>query len=404
MRLLSLPLLVLLLGAAPAPEVETPEKPIKWMILPLAAFDTDDGLGFGLRWELQKLAEGHDPYEAAFVVHGYATLWGYHHHRFNVDFPDMGPRRRLRFSGWFAFRAWLNDGYWGIGNGTTRQREYVEEMEGDDPRRKRYRYSLIQPFAHLTLRVDLGHSFEGFGALMIQWSDVEPYETSLLAEHQPIGYEGGLTTQFYAGLSLDTREPERMPDHGIFAEVSGRIAPALPTSPGAYYGLFTSVRTYGTLAPRLVLAVRVMAECLWGDVPFYEMVRWGGSIPILGFGGWETLRAVPFGRWRAPHRAVANMELRIDFLRFRLFKETMRLQAVPFADVGTVWGAGETATALPPEVPFHPAVGAGLHLMWADAFVGRIDLAFAPDIVLEPDGSITQETGVGFYLVFDNTF
>ena len=390
--------------AARKQRLEEKRKKRKWMILPLIAFDTDDGLGFGLRYEYQKLKPGYDPYVSSFVLHSYVTLRGYHHHRFNIDFPDMGRRHNVRFAAWFAFRAWLNDGYWGIGNGTAREREYTGTFEPDDPHRKRYRYRLIQPFAHLTLRVDMAGPLEAFTALMVQWSDVRTYEGSLLGEHQPLGFDGGLTAQLSGGFVVDSRQPERMPERGVFAELSGRVAPALPSSPGAYWGLFASFRGYVTVAPHFVLAGRVMAEWMAGDVPFYEMVRWGGSIPILGFGGWETLRGIPFGRWRGPHKSIANLELRFDVVRFGLFKETMLLQLVPFADVGAVWGAGDAAHAPAPDIPLHPAVGAGVHLMWADAFVGRIDLAVGPDAVLELDGSITQETAFGFYLVFDNTF
>jgi hypothetical protein len=385
-------------------EGEEEEKPrkYKWFLLPNVAFDTDDGLGFGARAELQRVAPDRDPYVSSFVIQAYATLRGYHHHRFRMDLPGMGRQGRLRFSAWLAFRAWMNDGYWGMGNGTTRERVYITDLEDEDPRRKRYKYTLIQPFGLFTLRADIGGPLAVFGGLMIQYSKVSSYEGSLLEAHQPYGMDGGLAVQFSGGIMIDTREPELTPNRGVMAEVSARVSPAFDA--GAYWGLCTSVRTYVPLAKPVVLASRVMAEWMYGDVPFYEMVRWGGSVPVLGFGGWETIRGVPFGRWHGRHKAVGNLELRIDVVRHPLLKQELRWQLVPTADVGAVWGTGEEATAPAPEVPLHPSAGVGIRLIWADAFVGRIDFSVGPDAVQEPDGTITQEPYYGFFLLFDHMF
>jgi len=378
----------------------------KWMILPNVGFDTDDGLGFGARAELQRVDADIDPYRWGLVLQGFVTLRGYHHHRFHVDVPGLGRNGRIRLTLRFAYRQWLNDGYWGIGNGTFREREFVGSFDKGDPARKRYRYWLIQPFAHIAVRWDLGDSpFALFGNLKVQWTKVDTYPGSRLESERPVGMDGGLTTQLGVGFLLDTRYPEIAPERGVLAEVSARFAPAFPGSAGAYAGPFVSLRVYGGLVPgRLVLAGRVMAEWLVGDVPFFEMVRWGGSVPILGFGGFETVRGASFGRWRAPGRAVGNLELRIDVIKHNLFKQPMRWQLVPFADVGAVWGAGANATASPPDFPLHPTVGLGIHVIWAEAFVGRVDFGVGPDPIAEEDGSLTQAVGWGIYLMFDQTF
>jgi len=393
-------------GDAVEPEGEAaePEKPkkYKWFVLPNVAFDTDDGLGFGARMELQRVAPDRDPYVASVVVQGYATIRGYHHHRFRLDLPGLGDRGRLRFSMWLAFRAWLNDGYWGMGNGTARERVYITDLVDDDPRRKRYRYSLIQPFGYFTLRADLGGPLAVFAAAMVQHSQVATYEGSLLAQHQPYGMDGGMALQLSGGVMIDTREPEFTPHRGVLAEASARVSPALDA--GAYWGLFVSLRSFVPLGSNVVVASRVMAEWMYGDVPFYEMVRWGGSVPILGMGGLETIRGAPFGRWHGPHKGVGNLEIRIDVLRHGFLKQPTLWQLVPTADVGAVWGAGEAATAEAPEMPLHPSAGVGIRVIWADAFVGRIDFSVGSDPVQEPDGTITSEPSIGFYLLFDHTF
>ena len=424
-------------------EAEVPKvRRFSWFALPTPSFDTDDGLGIGVRGELQKLAAGFDPYQASLMVHAYLSLRGYHHHRFYVDLPGLGPNHRTRVRIRLAYRQWLNDGYWGMGDGTFREREFVGSFDRDDPRRKRYRYWLMQPYGFVGVRHELGDSpFSLFGSLAVQWTRVTTYEGSLLEEQRPYGMDGGVSTMLTAGVVLDTREPEAAPDRGVVVELSARFAPDFPGSAGAFGGPFGSVRGWvgfgGCERPwpgyvmkaaerraakraskgkdfrmpeepfpgcRAVLAMRLMAEWLVGDVPFYEMARWGSLVPILGFGGSETLRGAPFGRWRAPGRAVGNVELRLDLLRHRLFGDPLRWQLVPFVDVGVLWGAGTTATAPAPDVPLHPSVGLGVHLVWAQSFAARIDLAVGPDPVREPDGSITQEPNLGFYLMFDQMY
>jgi hypothetical protein len=170
---------------------------------------------------------------------------------------------------------------------------------------------------------------------------------------------------------------------------------------GAYTfgGPFASVRAYGRLRKGLVLGERVMGEWLVGEVPFYEMVHWGGSVPIAGFGGADTLRGVSFGRWRAPAKAISNTELRIDIVRHRLLKQELRWQLVPFADVGVVWGAGVDADAPPPAFPLHPAAGLGVRPIWGETMVGRVDFGLSEDLTDEGPA-----LNWGLYLMFDHMF
>jgi hypothetical protein len=104
------------------------------------------------------------------VLHGYATLRGYHHHRFRYDRLGLGRTGDLRLTTHVAFRQWTNDGYWGMGSGTAREPEFVGDFARDDLRRKRYRYTLVQPFAQLTLRYTLVGPWELTGALNLRHS------------------------------------------------------------------------------------------------------------------------------------------------------------------------------------------------------------------------------------------
>lgn len=383
-----------------------------WSLFPVAGVDSDDGVGFGVRGQLDMLKPGTDPYKSSFVIHLFTTTQGYHHHRFKFDLVDLGPAGNLRLTGHFAFRAWLNDGYWGLGNGSVHDPSY-DDLGKDDPLRKYYHYQLIQPFAHVTLRDDV--TALGPGSLLVygswegRYSIINPYPGSLLEHEQPYGVAGGPAMQLTAGVLWDSRSPEITPDKGALVEVSGRALGMLDGDtwdPSAFGGPMVSLRGYVPVVPRLTWASRIMGEWLLGRVPFYEMVQWGGFVPIAGVGGSDTLRGASFGRWHGPGKAVLQDELRIDVLEHRFLKKSVRWQLAPFADVATVWGLAQedpallgAATVVAPRVPLHPAGGLGVRGIWGETLVGRFDVGLGQDIV--PGG---YGRSLGFYLAFDHAY
>ncbi len=116
-------------GPAPAEPAALPGTRFSWVAIPNFGYDVDDGFGAGASAELDWYAPGHDPYQLAFVTQAYLTTNGYHHHRVRFDAPGLGPSHRLRLTGHFAYRQWLNDGYWGMGNDTTLTRTSVEDPD-----------------------------------------------------------------------------------------------------------------------------------------------------------------------------------------------------------------------------------------------------------------------------------
>ncbi len=391
---------LLLAGLAAADPAIPPERPRPnpmWVVMPAIGYDSDDGLGFGARLELDWYKDGYDPYQAALVVHGYASSNGYHHHRVRFDLPGLGREGGARLSGHFAFRQWLNDGYWGIGNGTTVARAAVDGADG--ALEKRYRYTLVQPFGRLTLRTAIGGPWAWFAFFSGRYSEVRAYEGSLLAEEQPFGMDGGPAIQGGAGLLYDTREPELTPDKGVLVELAARATPPLPGVPGQWVAAFASVRGFVPLGASVVFGSRLMAEHMWGDIPFFDYITWGGLVPTVGFGGSETLRGVSFGRWRGPGKVLSNSELRVDIGTHTILRRQVRWQAVPFVDLGAVYGNDADA-----DFPVHPGVGFGLHPIIEKTFAGRFDAAMGMELVEEGDGSVTYEPNFGFYVVFERVF
>lgn len=400
--------------ASPSPSDPPAEPPPRrpnpmWVVMPAVGYDSDDGLGFGARLELDWYQPGYDPYQLALVIHGYASTHGYHHHRVRFDAPGLGKHGRARLAGHFAFRQWLNDGYWGLGNTTTVDRATLGTT--DEALAKRYRYTLVQPFGRLTLREEMGGPWAWFVFLSGRYSEVRTYEGSLLAEELPFGMEGGPSVQVGAGLLYDTREPELTPDRGVLVEWAGRVTPPLPGVPGQWVAAFASVRGFVGMGPGVVFGSRLMGEYAWGEIPFYDYITWGGLVPTVGFGGSETLRGVSFGRWRGPGKLLSNSELRVDVGTHTFLRREIRWQAVPFLDLGTIFGGVDADGDGEVDVvddsghfPVHPGLGFGLHPIVEKTFAGRFDAAMGMEMVREPDGTVVYEPNAGFYVVFERVF
>lgn len=370
-------------------------------VLPSAAVDTDDGFGAGARAALAWQEEGFEPYKLGITASAYVATSGYQNHRLRIDRTGLGARGRLRVTAFLAFRQWLNDRYYGIGNGTYRELPYADVTEKSDPLHRYYRYSLYQPMGQLTGRLELADDspWEVFGAINPKYSVVEADEGTLLEQDQPYGYLSGGVIQLMGGILHDTRYPEIAPVKGHFLELSARAAPSIDRQAGGFGGGLASARFY-TGNDRLVLAHRTMAEWLVGNVPFYEMVHWGGSEPIAGFGGGNTLRGVPFGRWRAPGKAVAQTELRWAAVNHLLFGDPFTWELAPWVDVGAAFGAGLES----PAMPLHPGAGGALRVIYDETFVGRIDSGWGLDPVQLPDGTIEQRLNWGLYVFADHPF
>ena len=385
-----------LLLAEPA-QAAAPETRFTWVAIPNFSYDVDDGFGAGARAEFDWYKPEHDPYQLAFVVQAFLTTNGYHHHRVRFDAPGLGPNHRLRLTGHFAYRQWLNDGYWGMGNDTAVERATLDATGpvSESP----YRYTLVQPFGRLTLRGEIGGPFAWFGFLAGRWSSIEAKAGSLLAADQPLGMEGGFGLQGGVGIVHDTREPELTPDRGHLVELSVRGMPPTPGAEASWVAAFASVRGFWSLGPKTVFGSRLMAESMFGSIPFYDLNTWGGLVPTMGFGGSDTLRGVSFGRWRDENKAVWNNELRLDIVTHTFLKRELRWQLVPFFDLGMVWGTEPIGTT-----PLHPGVGLGVHPIVEGTFVGRLDVAVALDTIREADGSHTAEPTYGVYLVFEHMF
>lgn len=349
---------------------------LRLTVLPNFGYTPDDGYGVGFYVDLHEAQPvGRPPRQV--VVHTYLSSDGFQNQRLRFDLPGLG---RLRLGGLFAWRAWEHDAYWGIGPDTVR-----------DPAVD-YEYGLVQPFGHLALAVAVGPGVDAYASADLRWTEVHAEPGSFLALDAPAGLDGGLAVQVGSGALYDSRDDVLTPRRGLLLEGGGRVVLTDPV----FGGPFGQVRAFWGLGP-CVIALRLMAEHLYGEVPFYEMSLWGGWQPIMGLGGYETLRGLPYGRFRGPGKALFNGELRIDLASTPLGQGRLGWQLVPLGDVAAVWAEDYDPW------PLHPTAGLGLRGVWSGGLVGRIDAAVGSDPVLR-EGERTEALSWGFYLAFSPMF
>ncbi|MEP0546021.1 MAG: BamA/TamA family outer membrane protein [Rhodothermales bacterium] len=129
-----------------------------------------------------------------------------------------------------------------------------------------------------------------------------------------------------------------------------------------------------SLSPQVTLALRVGAEHVAGDFPFYRAATLGGV---------ENLRGYRSTRFAGRSAFYQNAELRIALLDFRTYAAGGTLGVLGFVDNGRVWADGEGSST------WHQGYGGGL---WVNLF----DLALLRGTVgVSPEGALVN-IGLGF--------
>ncbi len=91
-------------------------------------------------------------------------------------------------------------------------------------------------------------------------------------------------------------------------------------------------------------------------------------------------------------KAVANIELRVTHLRFRLFGDEFRVGNNIFVDSGRVFAEYKIDPRDGKGLGLKYGVGAGVFVVWGTAAVFRVEFAYSPDAV-----SVNPGFPIGIY-------
>lgn len=415
--------------ASPTPAPPAPRTGWRVQGLPIANYNSDEGLGYGARVMLVDAADGtYSPYRYAVVAQFFQTTLGVAQHRLQLDavrFLDSPWRVGLefnllkdRFSPYFGEAG---DSAYEPDFSTCEDRDALETDPDVCPGNPSFRglryYSFEQrtlPSVVLNLRRPLSGPWQLAVGYRFRYTtvstrydadDLGQLRDSRLEEDVRAGRIVGVseadlgedvsfrTGELTMGLLLDMRDNEPAPVRGMFHEVTLRAAAGVTGSSYGYWGATANLRFYHpVLDDRLVAALRLVADALSGDVPFFLLSSFGGvewRDGWSGIGGVYTARGLLKNRLQGKVKALANGELRWKFASVSPGGQQLDFTLVAFMDAGQAW----TDLSLAEGSELGYGGGGGLRIAWERNFIVRIDYGRSP----------SDDTS-GFYLNFNHLF
>lgn len=207
---------------------------------------------------------------------------------------------------------------------------------------------------------------------------------------------GGVSLEWKAGISYDTRDIELAPRRGIYAEAYLLGNADLSRWKYNYAQLVLHWRQYLTLFPeRLVFAYHLgLQHTFVGDIPFYNLNEIATPFypyeECAGLGSRYTIRGYRYNRIAAAGYAWGNFELRYTPFRFKLFGQHFDIVLNPFLDLACITKTYrlELQKALGKgfyqdrQLPLMASAGAGAKLHMNTNFILSVDVgkAFDPQL------------------------
>jgi hypothetical protein len=199
----------------------------------------------------------------------------------------------------------------------------------------------------------------------------EDWDVSLLAQEKPESEDWTLRGNYLGGLTWDSRSNEWSPTWGGLHDVTLALAGPWAGSTEIWGRLNATFRWYRPLGTeKLIFAQRLTFDALIGDVPVYELGRFGGMLPVQGLGGRKAGRGFFRRRYAAPVKGLSITELRYQPIEFNLLRRTVGIGFKGFMDIGEVFQSDAILAD-----GFRISGGGGLFLVWDRFFVFRGDVA-----------------------------
>jgi outer membrane protein assembly factor BamA len=364
-------------------------------VVPVAGGTTDIGIGGGYFGGLARVKPGHDPYEwniesAAFLTfaprEGGGVALPYQDFYISLTVPKfLGSTIELTVRAAYSWETTLD--YFGFGDASS------AALPAGTPKTF-FRYGRLHPQVAVDLRWRIvDHVVGRAGARYTQnWlqvaGDSKIAEDMAAGSAEVRGLLGSMAahavTTFNYGIQWDNRDNDVSTHRGMFESLDVKLSPgglgvsSPPLFPYRYAEATASSRVFIPIwRPRITLAGRVVADVLYGDPPFYELARFDDTYAIGGLNG---VRGVPGQRYYGKIKAIGNVELRTELVRFHGLGKPLVLGAVGFFDAGRVWADFARHSELDGRgIGLKYGVGGGLRLQSGSAFVIRADVAWSPD-------------------------
>jgi hypothetical protein len=396
--------------AAPGPhdrgdKVDYTTKRYELAGFPLIGGDSDIGFEFGGVATLSRFAHGTAPYAwnmdlllATSVKSGPSGVeLTQQNVQWNIDVPGLADGR-VRINPQVSYNRTINQLYFGIGNASSAQ-----PPPGSPPRY--FEFDDRQARVRVLTRIAWRPPLDAVVGVIYRFEDPGPYFPSKLATDAASGQARGVEPLSLAtlagGVIYDTRDSEIFPRSGNYDQIGMRWTLGFPTGAGIQYGEFGAMlATYQPIAGPFVLALRSVIDLQFGSVPAYDLYTGGPFQTYEMPGGSAAIRGVPEGRYSGLVKMLGNAELRALLVRLRVLGQRFRLGGNLLLDAGRLWANYTFSSPLDGSgLGLKWGAGAGFYLVWGQAAVFRIEVAYSPDAVSENSSlplGIYVEDGVMF--------
>lgn len=272
--------------------------------------------------------------------------------------------------------------YYGIGNAVT----VPENVSLNDPFYE-YKRTHAAASADGTLHIARPVSLLLRIAYVQNWLDVPP-NTKLVQDSlhgsetvrnllEPFDAHGVVT--FSYGIAFDTRDDRVTSTRGQYHTTRVDLSPGgAPGVPQRWAEWNTNLRWYFPIGTDgSALALRAMADLLFGSPPFYELSRFDDTGAL---GGPSGVRGIPAQRYSGMIKLLGNIELRKMLFDFHFLSKMNRFGIAAFADTGRVFATYSAQPALDgTSLGLKLGVGGGMRVAAGKSFVLRADAAWSPD-------------------------
>lgn len=415
-------LFFLLLGAISSLHAQSEQPNVRtgWTfgVLPSFSYDADLGLQLGLLTNIYYFGDGHTypEYLHSFYAEAATTSKHYGLYRVSYDSKYLIPGHRLSVDLTYLPDA-MCDFYGFNGYQTLYLAENLDEVSRAYYKMKRnmFRFSadlqgeISKPFYW---NVGLGLLNYDNGTVDVdrlnryanESSDPLPDTTTLFDQYVALGLisaaeaKGGAHPYLHGGLTFDTRDRQQNPHRGMHADAFLTYYAGLGTMSDYNNLKFNAAfRHYVPIIDkRLTFAYRLGTQLtLAGNSPFYLNTYvnqlYMQRVMYEGLGGGNTLRGVLRNRVVGNGFAYANVELRMQVVKFQIGKENFYIGLNPFLDGGLVlqpydMSAVEMVNTVLEDFDLeqstyapHLGAGCGLKVAMNDNFVLSVDWATPVD-------------------------
>lgn len=386
-------------------KVLSPDR-LEWGLIGGPAFNVDTGVEIAAVMHMAQFRKGIQPYvwrlrallKLAFRDTPQGIELPVHDYGLRFDLPSL-LNNRLRIRAQAGFRMLVSQ-YYGMGNqslGTRRWKSFdpVRDKSSYVRELRFYQYKHMYPYAQCTLQYTWTPKWSFFVRLGWQYNWIETFSYSQLrqdqyqlwtpgtskAPKQIWGLHPHSTLEFHTGIVWDTRDNEFSPTSGWHHALSLRFSPGSILG-GRYIwgGWNIDLRMYLPVwKKRLTLAMRLIGDGVFGQVPFYALTATGGLEGLRTFGGGSSLRGVRSARYHGNIKVLLNTELRWHIVHSILFRTFIAFEFVGYVDLGRVWMAPSHVTMRESRFSIHLGIGGGLRVRWGKSMIIRFDLAWSPD-------------------------